>query len=79
MFFLSYHLKQINYTKLNTVFVPDMGAGRCLGPEGNGAILGKGGEGGGPSPPGSKEDKQSVLSEGGGNIEKEEEGRTSWA
>jgi hypothetical protein len=48
MFFLSYHLKQINYTKLNTVFVPDMGAGRCLGPEGNGASLGKGGEG--PAP-----------------------------
>ncbi len=56
--------------------MPDMGAGHCLGPEGNGVSLAKGGKGG-PSPPGSKEDKQSVLSEGGGNMEKEEEGRTS--
>ncbi len=44
----------------------------CLGSEGNGVSLGKGVEGG-PGPPGSKEDKQSVLSEGGGNMEKEEE------
>ncbi len=58
--------------------MPNMGAGRCLGPEGNGVSLGKGGERG-PGPPGSKEDKQSVLSKGGGNMEKEEEGRTSRA
>jgi hypothetical protein len=32
-----------------TVVVPAMGAGRCLGPEGNGVSLGKGGEGG-PGP-----------------------------
>ncbi len=41
--------------------VPDMGAGRCLGPEGNGVSLGEGGEGG-PGPPGGGKDKQSVLS-----------------
>jgi hypothetical protein len=34
---------------------------------------------GGPGPPESREDKQSTLSEEGGNMEKEEEGRTSWA
>ncbi len=49
-----------------------MGAGHCLGPEGNGVSLGEGGEGG-PSPAGIKEDKQSMLSEGRGNMEKEEE------
>jgi hypothetical protein len=52
-----------------------MGAGRWLGPEGNGVSLGDGGAGG-PSPPGSREDKQSVLCEGRGNMEKEEE---EWA
>jgi hypothetical protein len=57
--------------------VPDRGVGRCLGPEGNGVSLGEGGEGG-PGPLGSKEE-QSVLSEGGGNMEKEEEGRTGRA
>ncbi len=50
--------------------VPNMGAGRCLGPEGNGVSLGEGGEVG-PSPPGSKEDKQSVLNEGRDNMEKD--------
>ncbi len=33
----------------------------------------------GPTPPGNKDDKQSVLSEGRGNIEKEEEERASRA
>jgi hypothetical protein len=71
------------------VTVPDMGAGRCLGPEGNGVSLGEGGKGG-LSPPGSKKDKQSVLSEGRGNMEKDQENgqvgrdkevspRTGWA
>jgi hypothetical protein len=55
-----------------------MRAGRCLGPEGNGVSLGEGGEGG-PGPPRNKEDKQSVLSEGRGNIEKEEEERAGRA
>jgi hypothetical protein len=64
----------LNYIVI--IGVPDMGAGRCLGPEGNGVSLGEGGEGG-PGPPERKEDKQSALREGGGNIEKEEEGRTS--
>ncbi len=58
------------------VTVPDMGSGRCLGPEGNEVSLGEGGEGG-RGPPGSKKDKQSALSEGVGNMGKEEEGRTS--
>jgi hypothetical protein len=57
--------------------VPDMGAGSCLGLEENVVSLGKGGEEG-PRPPGSKEDKQTVLSEGGGNMEKEEEEWVSW-
>jgi hypothetical protein len=47
-----------------------MGAGRCLGPVGNGVSLGEGGEGG-PGPLENKEDKQSALSEGGGSMEKE--------
>jgi hypothetical protein len=55
-----------------------MGAGPCLGPEGDGVSLGEGDEVG-PGPPESREDKQSTLSEEGGNMEKEEEGRTSWA
>ncbi len=53
-----------------------MGAGRCLGPEGNGVCLGEGDEGGSGSPRG-KEDKQSLLSEGRDNMEKEEEERVS--
>jgi hypothetical protein len=55
-----------------------MGVGRCLGPEGNGVTLGKGGEGG-PAPPGSKDDKKSGLSEGRGNMEREEEEQASQA
>jgi hypothetical protein len=35
------------------IIVPNMGAGRCLGPEGNGFSLGDEGEVG-PSPPGSR-------------------------
>ncbi len=58
--------------------MPDMGAGHCLGPEGNGVSLGEGGEGG-PGPPESRKDKQSMLSKEGGNMEKEEDGRTSRA
>ncbi len=59
----------------SALFVPDMGAGFCLKPEGNGASLGEGGEGG-PSPQGGRKDKQSVLSEGRGNMGKDEE---DWA
>jgi hypothetical protein len=40
--------------------------------------LGEGGEGG-PDPPESREDKQSLLSEEGGNMKKEEKGRASQA
>ncbi len=54
--------------------MPDIGAGRWLGPEGNGVSLGEGGEGG-PGPSGGKEDEQSVLGEGRDNLEKEEEER----
>ncbi len=53
-----------------------MGAGRCLGPEGNGVSLGKRGEGE-PGPSRGKEDKQSVLSEGRDNMEKVEEEQAS--
>jgi hypothetical protein len=55
-----------------------MGAGRCLGPEGNVISLGEGVREG-PAPRGSREDKQSVLSEGSGNMEKEEGERASRA
>jgi hypothetical protein len=58
--------------------VPDMGVGCSLGPEGNWVSLGEGGEGG-PGPPRSMEDKQSVLSKGRDNIDKDKEGQASQA
>ncbi len=58
--------------------MPERGAGRCLGPEGNGVSSGKGGEGG-PGRPRSEGDKQSVLNEGRDNMDKEEEERGSRA
>ncbi len=58
------------------VIVTDMGAGCCLGPEGNVVSWGEGGEGG-PGPPGGEKDKQSVLSEGRDNMGKDEEDRAS--
>jgi hypothetical protein len=64
--------------KLTFSSVSDLGAGCCLGPEGNGVSLGEGGERG-LSPPGSKEDKQSVLNKGRDNMEKDEEERASRA
>jgi hypothetical protein len=51
------------------------GSGALPGTWGNGVSLGEGGVGG-SGPPGSEEDKQSVLSEGRNNMEKEEE---EWA
>jgi hypothetical protein len=57
--------------------VPDIREGCCLGPEGNGVSLGEGGEGG-PGPPGGGRDKQSVLSEGRDNMDKDKEGRANW-
>jgi hypothetical protein len=44
--------------------------------EGNEVSLEEGCEGG-PSPPGSREDQQSVLNESRGNMEKKEEERAS--
>ncbi len=61
-----------------TVSVPDTRVGRCLGPEGNRVSSIEGGEGG-PGPPDKEGDKQSTPSKEGGNMEKEEEGRTSQA
>ncbi len=58
--------------------MPDMEAGRCLGPEGNEVSLGDGGDGG-PGPPEGREDKRSTLIEEGGSMKKEEEGRSSRA
>jgi hypothetical protein len=58
--------------------VPDTRVRRCLGPEGNGVSSGGEGEGG-PGPPNKEGDKQSTPSEEGGNMEQEEEGRTSQA
>ncbi len=59
-------------------FCPDKKVGRCLGTEGNGVSSGEGGERR-PGLPGSREDKQSTPRKEGGNMEKEEEGRASWA
>jgi hypothetical protein len=56
--------------------VRDIGAGRCLRPEGNGVSLGEEGEGG-PDPPGGMKDKKSVLSEVRDNMGKDEEDRAS--
>ncbi len=58
--------------------VPDIGAGHCLGPEGNGISLGERGEGG-PGPPKGERDKQSVLNKGRDNMEKDDEEQASWA
>jgi hypothetical protein len=58
--------------------VPDMGAACSLEPERNWVSLGRVGEGE-PSPPESKEVKQSVLSKGRDNMEKDEEGWASRA
>jgi hypothetical protein len=55
-----------------------MEAARCLGTEGNGVILGKGGEGG-TGPPRSEGGKQSVLNEGRNNMDKDEEEQASRA
>ncbi len=53
-----------------------MGAGRCLGPEGNGVSLGQGSDGG-PGPPGGGKDKQSVLSKGRDYMGNDVEDRAS--
>ncbi len=51
---------------------------RCLGPEGNGVSLGEGCQRG-PGPPRDEGDKQSVLNEGRGTMDKDEEERASQA
>jgi hypothetical protein len=56
--------------------VPNIEAGCCLGPKGNGVSSREGGEEG-PVPPEGGKDKQSVLSEGSDNMGKDEENRTS--
>ncbi len=56
--------------------MPDIEAGCCLGPEGNGVSLGGGVEGG-PGPPEGGKDEQLVLGEGRDNMGKEEEDWTS--
>jgi hypothetical protein len=58
--------------------VPDVETEHCLGPEGNGVSLRGGGQGR-AGPPGSQEDKQSVLSEGRDSMKKEEEEQASHA
>ncbi len=58
------------------MLVPDTRVGRCLDPEGNGVSSGEGDEGG-LGPPDKEGDKQSTLSEEGGNMEQEEEGKKS--
>ncbi len=56
--------------------VPDIEAGRCLGTEGSEVSLGEGGKGG-PGPSGGGKDKQSVLSKGRDNMDKDKEDRAS--
>ncbi len=58
--------------------VPDTRVGCCLGPEGNGVSSVEGVEEE-PGPPEKEGGKQSTPSEEGGNMEKEEEGKTSKA
>jgi hypothetical protein len=58
--------------------VPDIEAGCCLGPEGNGVSSGEGGERG-PNPPRGGKDEQSVLIMGRDNNGKDMEDRTSRA
>jgi hypothetical protein len=53
--------------------MPDVEASCCLGSEGNGVNFVGGGEGG----PERGKDKQSMLSKGGDNKEKEEEEQSS--
>ncbi len=65
--------------------MPDTRVGRFLGPKGSGDSS-RGGDEGGPGPPGEKRDKQSAPCKGekqltpnkeGGNMEKEEEEKKS--
>jgi hypothetical protein len=63
-------------TRLGLIVVPDLDMGCCLGSEGNGVSLGKGGEGG-RGPPGGGKDKQSVPNKGRDNIGKDKEGLPS--
>jgi hypothetical protein len=60
------------------ITVPNTRVGCCLGPKGNGVSSGEGGEGG-PGPPDKEGAKQSTPSEEVGNMEQEEERRTSRA
>jgi hypothetical protein len=53
-----------------------METGCCLGSEGNGVSLGKGGEGE-PGPSERGKVKQSIPSKGGDNMEKDEEERSN--
>jgi hypothetical protein len=52
--------------------VTDVEVGCCLGSEGNGVSMGKGGEGG-PGPPEGRKDKQSVPKKGRDNMGKDKE------
>jgi hypothetical protein len=56
-----------------TVLVPDREVGRCLEPEGNGVIPGRG-NGGGPGSPSREQDKQLFTSRGGDNSLMEQQG-----
>ncbi len=67
-------LRKVNCILKKDELVPDVEAGCCYGPEGNGVSLG-GGDEGGPGPPGCGKDKQSVLGEGRDNMGKDEEDR----
>jgi hypothetical protein len=67
LYSISFSVMDFNVTPGIFISVPKIGAGRCLGPEGNGFSLGEGGEG----------VKQSVLSEGRDNMGKDKEDRAS--
>ncbi len=56
--------------------MPDEETGCCLGSEGNGVNVGKGGRGG-PGPPERGIDKQSVPNKGRDNMGKDEEDQAS--
>ncbi len=56
--------------------MPDEETGCCLGSEGNGVSVGKGGRGG-PGPPERGKDKQSVPNKGRDSMGKDEEDQPS--
>jgi hypothetical protein len=67
----------LSHSTSNFLSVPDMEMGGCLGSEGNGVSVGKGGESG-PGPPERGKDKQSVPNKGRDNMGEDKKDHPSW-